>query len=222
MDKILEKAINEIGEKEIPGPDHNARIIQYAKEAGFDWVNDDETPWCSIFMNWVAGKAGYKGSKAANARSWLLVGTPADASPEPGNVVVFWRDNPNSWKGHVGVFLGLSKDSKKVFCLGGNQGNMVSISAYPVDTVLGYRRLESSIQIDVPDRILQDGDTGDDVKALQQALKSVGIECGASDGIFGPRTKGAVETLQSMKPGLNISGVFDSNTRNYLLEIIIN
>jgi uncharacterized protein (TIGR02594 family) len=65
MDKILKLAIAELGQKEISGPQDNPTIVNYAKEAGFAWVDDDETPWCSIFVNWVANKAGLKGSNKA-------------------------------------------------------------------------------------------------------------------------------------------------------------
>ena len=220
MDKILKIAVPELGQKEITGPEHNRRIVDYAKEAGFEWINDDETPWCSIFINWVAKNAGLQYSKKLNARSWLLIGVIVDNSPEPGDIVIFWRESPDSWKGHVGIFLGFSVDGKRVYCLGGNQGNQVSVSAYPKDTVLGFRRLSPSKVIVLPDKILKQGDTGDDVKSLQDALKSAGIDCGTSDGIFGPKTEQAVKKLQSMKTGLKIDGLFELLTRNFLLEIL--
>jgi hypothetical protein len=37
------------------------------------------------------------------------VGTKV-AYPEPGDIVVFWRESPQSWKGHVGIFTGISFD----------------------------------------------------------------------------------------------------------------
>jgi len=51
---ILKVALSQYGVKEITGRNHNKTIVDYAKESGFEWVNDDETPWCSIFINWVA------------------------------------------------------------------------------------------------------------------------------------------------------------------------
>jgi len=220
MDALLKIAVAELGQKEITGSGNNSVIVHYASEAGFTWVNDDETPWCSIFVNWVAKKANLRGSNNVNARSWLLTGFSVDCAPEPGDIVVFWRDQPDSWKGHVGFFLGFSKDALRVYCLGGNQGDQVSVSAYPVNTVLGFRRLYSSNEINIPDKILKKGDTGDDVKTLQSALKSIGIDCGTCDGNFGPKTEAAVKKLQSMKTYLPIDGVFEKNTRIFLLEIL--
>jgi uncharacterized protein (TIGR02594 family) len=220
MDTIFKIAVAELGQKEITGPANNPVILNYAREAGFGWVNEDETPWCSIFLNWVAKRAGLKGSNNLNARSWLNIGQPVDQSPEPGDIVIFWRESIDSWKGHVGIFFGFSADRKRVFCLGGNQGNQVSISAFPADNVLGFRRLSKLNAIQIPDKILKTGDTGDDVKALQNALKLAGIDCGTSDGIFGPLTEMSVKKLQSMKSGLKIDGVFEIQTRNFLFELL--
>ena len=220
MDNLLKIAVSELGQKEIKGPKHNITIVNYAKEAGFSWINDDETPWCSIFMNWIAKKAGLETSDKLNARSWLLVGQTVDHSPEPGDVAIFWRESRESWKGHVGIFFGFSINGKRVYCLGGNQGNQVSVSGYPKDTVLGFRRLTSSIDINLSGKILKRGDSGDDVKSLQDALKMAGIDCGTSDGIYGPATEEAVKKLQSMKTNLKIDGVYGKLTRDFLLETL--
>lgn len=220
MDTIFKIAVAELGQKEIIGSGNNPAIVSYAREAGFPWVNDDETPWCSIFANWVAKKAGLQGSNKTNARSWLLTGLNVDNTPEPGDIVIFWRDQPDSWNGHVGIFFGFSIDLKRVYCLGGNQGNQVSVSAYPKETVLGFRRLSRAIVINLPDKILKKGDSGEDVKTLQSALKSVGIDCGTCDGNFGSLTEQAVKKLQSMKTNLKIDGVFGKHTRIYLIEIL--
>ncbi|MFW6272161.1 MAG: TIGR02594 family protein [bacterium] len=138
MKKLVELALQEYGKKEIVGEEHNPDIVQYAKEAGFEWVNDDETPWCSIFMNWLAMKAKYIRSNKANARSWLNVGKKVK-EPKLGDIIVLQRGNSN-WKGHVGLFIRY-KDSKSVYILGGNQTNMVNISIYNRNKILGFRRL---------------------------------------------------------------------------------
>lgn len=220
MDKILQIAVAELGQKEISGPEHNPTIINYAKEAGFSWVNDDETPWCSIFVNWVANKAGLKGSNEANARSWLLTGLNVDMTPEPGDIVIFWRGSPDSWLGHVGIFFGFSIDGERVYCLGGNQGNQVSVSAFSIDNVLGFRRLTASGMTNLPDAVLKKDDRGDPVKALQDSLKAAGFDCGTSDGDFGTKTEDAVKLLQSMKTGLPVDGVYNKATKDFLFEVL--
>jgi len=169
-------------------------------------------------VNWVALKAGLNGSKQANARSWLLFGMNVDTAPEPGDVVVFWRGSRDSWLGHVGFFLGFSKNGQRIYCLGGNQGNQVSVSAYPAENLLGFRRLSAAGRISIPDPILKQGDKGDNVKSLQDCLKAVGINCGTSDGDFGPTTETSVKQLQSMKTGLQVNGVYNRETRDFLFE----
>lgn len=134
---MLRTALSQYGEKEIVGKENNKTIVDYAKEAGFNWVGDDETPWCSIFMNWVAMKAGYEYTGKANARSWLKAGIERD-NPKMGYIVVFKRGN-STWQGHVGIFI--REDNGFVYCLGGNQSNQVKISAYKKSDVLGYRQL---------------------------------------------------------------------------------
>lgn len=220
MKDLIQIASAEIGVKEVSGSEHNSRIIEYAKEAGFDWVNDDETPWCSIFVNWCAQKAELASSKKASARSWLTVGQKV-SNPEPGDVVVFWRGSRDSWKGHVAIYMGYSKDGTRVYCLGGNQGNQVSITGYSADKLLGFRRLGGASQIvSVPQSFMKKGSSGNDVKTLQTMLNVKGFDCGVPDGIFGADTEQAVKDLQAASGYLTIDGLFGKNAASYLQEIM--
>ncbi len=119
---------------------HHPRILQYFKEIGHHWVRTDETAWCAAFVNYIAQKAGMETSGKLHARSWLTVGTPI-TNPQLGDVVIFWRSSPKSWKGHVGFYINQSEDGKWIYVLGGNQQNQVNIKAYPSSRLLGYRRL---------------------------------------------------------------------------------
>ena len=137
--RLINVALKEFGIKEIVGRNqHNLRIVNYFKEIGHSWVKDDETAWCSAFANYVALKAGKERSGKLNARSWLKVGQRV-TQPKIGDVVVFWRESPQSWKGHVAFFIRETKNW--VYVLGGNQNNQVKISAYPKSRLLQYRRL---------------------------------------------------------------------------------
>ena len=136
--KHLNIAFGEYGVKEIAGDQHNPEILKYFQETGHEWVKDDETAWCSAFLNWVCQKAGLEHSGALNARSWLNVGCEVEA-PELGDIVIFSRGNPEGWQGHAGIFIRKTKDV--IYVLGGNQGNEVKISTYQKSKLLGFRRL---------------------------------------------------------------------------------
>ena len=221
MKNLLTVAINEIGIKEIKGNDHHQRILQYAKDSFFNWIVDDETAWCSIFLNWAAKQAGLETSKSAAARSWLHVGHEVN-NPEPGDIVIFWREHINSHLGHVGIYLGFSIDHSRIYVLGGNQGDAVSISAYPTERVLSYRRLTSITTTSLPPVTLSKGEMGDKVVMLQNILKLLGYKPGTSDGIFGTKTKNSVKLLQTTNSSLTVTGIYNLETKNYLEELLAN
>ena len=140
MNELLNIGLSQYGVKEIPGTKHNSTIVGYSKEIGYGGIIDDETAWCSIFLNWCALKAGLQRSKKLNARSWLNVGETVE-EPQTGDVVIFWRESKNSWKGHVAIYVNHSESKKYINCLGGNQSNKVCIRAYKAEQLLGFRRL---------------------------------------------------------------------------------
>jgi uncharacterized protein (TIGR02594 family) len=131
--KIAEK---ELGVAEIPGPRNNPRIIEYHDTTTLS-ANDEDTSWCSSFINWVMKKAGIKGTVSAAARSWLDWGREPNDDEYEGCVCILWRGSPDGWQGHVGLLVNWDDDS--VCLLGGNQNNRVSRAWFPMDRVLGYR-----------------------------------------------------------------------------------
>lgn len=135
----LEIALAEYGVSEIKGELDNPEILKYFNEIGFNGDQfKDETAWCSAFVNWACHKSNLRRSNALNARSWLNVGESV-YSPRIGDVVVFWRESKDSWKGHVGFYINTVGDM--IYVLGGNQGNKVCISPYHKDMLLDFRRL---------------------------------------------------------------------------------
>jgi len=137
-----------LGIQELPG-DAEHPLIQWwlsLCRLGFNAV--DETPWCSAFVNGIAWELRQSRSYSAAARSWLAVGTPVrlfegqaaqdvvilsrGPQPQPGPAVT-------AAPGHVGFFAGVEGGWIRV--LGGNQGNAVSIAAFPVERLLGLRRI---------------------------------------------------------------------------------
>lgn len=134
----LEVARKEIGIHEIPGAQHNSRILEYGQETALK-ATTDEIPWCSAFVNWCFAQVGIEGTRSAVARSWLKWGQPIK-DPVPGCVAVLKR-NSSPWQGHVGFFIRKDAD-KHIHLLGGNQGNAVRIQTFPATQVLSYRMPE--------------------------------------------------------------------------------
>ena len=125
-----------LGLKEIPGPVNEPKIVaMYKKVDGTQ--HPDEVSWCAAFVGSCLIDAGIKSSGSLAARSYTKWGEPV-VKPQIGDVVVFTRGNANSWQGHVGFYAG-EKDGY-IMVLGGNQGNQVSIRAYPKTRLLATRR----------------------------------------------------------------------------------
>jgi uncharacterized protein (TIGR02594 family) len=127
-------ALAEVGVQEVPGRDHNKRILDYHATTTLA-AKQDDVAWCSSFVNWCFKQSMIKGTGLANARSWLDWGYPMD-SPTPGCIVVLTRlGDPKL--GHVGFFWEM--DYHTVTLLGGNQDNKVGFKKYAMCDVLGFR-----------------------------------------------------------------------------------
>ena len=95
-------------------------------------VDPAKTPWCAAFLNKMLAKQGIKGTNSNQASSFLRWGKRTSA-PKKGDIAVM--------RGHVGIFMGYSKDGKSVLVLGGNQNNSVKVTAYPRKRVIAYRTI---------------------------------------------------------------------------------
>ena len=135
-----------LGLKEVKGAVDNPQILAMLKLDN-QWPQNDETPWCSAFVNYVAWLLRLPRSKDLRARSWINTGIQGDLSKaEVGfDIVVLTRAGDKSGPevinapGHVGFFAGRNKDS--VLVLGGNQGDQVSVLGFDPGRVLAVRRL---------------------------------------------------------------------------------
>lgn len=145
----FELAARFMGLAEVPGAVHNPQILAMLRLDGAQ-VNDDETAWCSAFVNYIAWLMNLPRSRQLNARSWLDVGIPIQLSEaKPGwDVCIFWRGSRDAATGHVAFFsssiLYEISTPKTIMVLGGNQGDKVSIAGYPAERLLGVRRLKLS------------------------------------------------------------------------------
>ncbi|MDB5931851.1 MAG: hypothetical protein JWR60_3558 [Polaromonas sp.] len=125
----------ETGVAQYPAGRSNPRITRY-----HDCTNlrgyDDKASWCSSFVNWTLAQVGIAGTGSALARSWLDWGEALE-QPRPGCIAVLSRDDPSSWKGHVGFYL--HSDDRHIHLFGGNQLEQVRAHFYPLECVLSYR-----------------------------------------------------------------------------------
>jgi uncharacterized protein (TIGR02594 family) len=138
--KLYDIAESYIGTHEIPGENDNPKIVEFFAKVGHSWVKDDETAWCAAFVGACLEDAGYQSTKKLNAKSYLHWGLPVVAEEaQRGDVVVFWRESPESWKGHVAFFHSYDSNGN-VNVLGGNQSNAVTIETYNKTRLLGVRR----------------------------------------------------------------------------------
>ncbi|MBP1632620.1 MAG: penicillin-resistant DD-carboxypeptidase [Acidobacteria bacterium] len=71
----------------------------------------------------------------------------------------------------------------------------------------------------MPKIMLARGSSGPLVEALQNGLKAVGVNPGKVDGVFGPKTEGAVTRFQK-RAGLQVDGIAGPETRQALDEMI--
>jgi len=124
-------AMKEIGQKEVPGPKANPKILEYHKASRFE-RNDDsggENAWCAAYVSWVMIQHGYTPPKfAMRALSWMNFGK-AVTTPTFGAIGIKKRRGG----GHVAFVVGQSRDGKLLYMLGGNQDDQVNVHYYKKD-----------------------------------------------------------------------------------------
>ncbi len=131
----LEAAWAEFGVREIPGKENSAEILRYFREAGDTSVESEETPWCAAFAGAMLKRAGCEGTGSLLARSYLDWGLSLE-EPRFGAIAVLARgDDPAA--GHVGFLIGTT--GEKLYLLGGNQNDAVTIAAFDAARLLGFR-----------------------------------------------------------------------------------
>lgn len=124
---------------------HNKRILEYHKTTSLK-ATDDETPWCSSYVNWVMTQSKRKGTNNALAKSWLKWGVTVK-QPAHGDIIVIRKKTAglssatgSSTGYHVGFYLTATPTYVRI--LGGNQKNQVKESNFSLKSfeVMGYRR----------------------------------------------------------------------------------
>lgn len=131
--KWIAEARKHIGITEVKGIKHNPKILEYWKLIKRGGIKDDETPWCAGFAGAVLELVGIVSSRFESAKSYLTWGVGLN-KPIYGCIAVLTRQGG----GHVGFVVGKTSTGD-ILILGGNQGDSVSIRAFPPDRITAYR-----------------------------------------------------------------------------------
>ena len=110
--KILEVALEELGNGEIGGNNSGPHIARY-KNIADDGDPDDDGAWCAAFLSWCAEEAASRlgvdmpfqksqGAKRLFSNVAKGGGTYVE-NPGPGDFVCWDRGKKGSWQGHIGV-----------------------------------------------------------------------------------------------------------------------
>jgi uncharacterized protein (TIGR02594 family) len=129
--------------KEGSGASDNPVILEWAKEEGGNIAKDyahDSVAWCALFANMVLTKCNLKGTETL----WALdfnSDTKWPNTPLNGPAVGAFMPMKRTGGGHITICVGKAMIEGKLYLmgLGGNQGDAVSIAAFPVDRPESYR-----------------------------------------------------------------------------------
>jgi peptidoglycan hydrolase-like protein with peptidoglycan-binding domain len=214
---IIDTAASQNGTKENPP---NTNKTKYGEWYGMNGVH-----WCAIFVSWVYDQAGHplgqidspKGYHyCPSAYNFWKRNNRITKDPQPGDIVLY------DWKGdglsdHTGIFVTWVKPGETFKAWEGNtsltndsDGGQVMLrtrSAKLVQAFVNPGVFEDAIQ--PVTGILQRGDKGAGVAAIQKQLFDLKYEGVTVDGDFGATTEKLLKQFQQ-EHGLVITGVVDA------------
>jgi uncharacterized protein (TIGR02594 family) len=169
---IVAEAVKMLGTTETPGAASNPTILKWADEIGdkdgsayarwaAGWYDKDSIAWCGLFVAICAVRSNPNRldnrrppEKYLSALEWRKFGIGVDARDMIiGDVAVMERKGG----GHVTIVIGMSKDRKSFYGIGGNQGDKVTIASFPMDRVAAkgsIRRIPYGVRPDGAKQIL--------------------------------------------------------------------
>lgn len=136
-----------LGLKEDTTAGSNEQLLAMGRELGVPYT-DDAIPWCGLFVGHCIASQLPREPLPDNplgARNWQSFGRKVD--PQPGAVMVFWRESRKSGLGHVGFYVA-ENAAGEFMILGGNQGDAVSIIRKPKDRFLEARWPKTALPAD--------------------------------------------------------------------------
>jgi hypothetical protein len=137
----------------------------------------------------------------------------------PGDLLMIGGPGTAGAAGHVAVFVGRGRGGCEVWEQSGSQWGPHH-SVWGEETVAQYMAYRfKDVEMPLGDRYLRQGNTGGDVRDLQQLLLSLGYDLGpdGADGDFGPVTDRAVRAFQRAH-SLEVDGIVGPLTLAALRE----
>ena len=242
--RVVTKAKSYLGAKESNGS-HKKIIDLYNSHKplarGYKVQYTDE--WCATFVSAIGIALGYTDIMPTECSCTKMIELykakgrwmeKDEYVPSPGDIVMYdWQDNGRGdntgTPDHVGFVVSLNGTAMTI--IEGNKGEAVAYRSLNVNGryIRGYclpdyaskatvtKAAEAKkVTLDVP--VLENGSSGNEVKALQILLNGYGFPCGSADGVFGVKTLASVRNYQKSK-NLSQDGVVGSKTWVSLLGI---
>lgn len=139
------------GTHEVDGDGDNPTILGWAAYIGKKYPDmaeycagykHDAVPWCGLTVAYCMAAAGIRPQFGATdtdrflwANSWTQFGVAIE-TPQPGDVLVFkWANG-----GHHVTLYDHETDGDKYACRGGNQGDEVNVTLFPMAACIAIRR----------------------------------------------------------------------------------
>lgn len=254
INAMLKIAENEVGylekktNSQLDSKTANAGYNNYTKYWRDVYPGYQGQPWCASFVSWVFMKAFGLNKAKTLLKHWPYVYCPTlgakftkYANPQKGDIVIFYRGGTFA---HTGIVTKV--DGDRFYTIEGNtsgasgivaNGGGVCRKSYYNSQLPGTKfcrpdysiisSVNSSGSSNAPTNTknyLQYGDTGNDVKVLQQKLNKVGMRDAngkklVEDGEFGSATKYAVKAFQK-KYHLEVDGIAGKDTISKLDAVI--
>ena len=159
LPKMVAEGLKEYGTLEAPGTPNNPKIVAWADEVArlhpttytnwaADWYNKDSVPWCGLYTAVIACRSVNGLSNRMpppsylSSLAWAAFGKTVDWKSSlkniwMGDIAVFVREGG----GHVGIVIGVSKDSNYIVLLAGNQDDAVNIKLISISRLYAVRRV---------------------------------------------------------------------------------
>lgn len=224
-EEMIKLALKEVGYKE-----GRNNATKYGH-----WYGLDNNPWCAMFISWLADQVGIlntvipKYAGCGDGYKWFKKRGLVSKVPQRGDIIFYKPTIIGATSSHTGIVVDVT--DTYVYTVEGNAGyntdGVYKMCRYRTDKkILGYAHPQykgSFYQKNLPTLptrgYFKKGDTGSNVKLLQQLLNFLNGDKLVVDGILGTKTINSVKKFQK-NHGLAVDGLFGRNSLNKAKDLI--